>query len=298
MTDAVVITNPNASRVERGGLDRALGYLRHGGLHLEVRRTTTRGHGETLAREAVAQGVQLLIAHGGDGTIMEVASGLVGTGVPLGLLPAGTGNRLAANLGIGWAGRDATAVILAGKRRALDLGRLTTSEGSRYFAVAAGCGFDAELMHRTDSAAKRDMGVGAYLAAALKMGAAIPRAQVRVETDHGVVEKQTAMILVANCAGIIPLGSPMAPQIRPDDGFFDVLLVDALNLAGAARVGLSLVMGDADRDGAVTMLRGTRLSVTADPPMPAQADGEPHGTTPFTAELVAGGLTVLAPPQP
>ena len=298
MTDAVVITNPKASRVERGALDRAVEYLRRGGLHLEVRPTASAGHGETLAREAVAEGARLLIAHGGDGTIMEVAAGLVGSGVPLGLLPAGTGNRLADNLGIGWAGRDATAVILAGKRRALDLGRLTTSEGVRYFAVTAGCGFDAELMHRTDSAQKRELGIGAYLAAALRMGVTIPRAEVRVETDCGVLEGPAAMILVANCGGIIPLGSPMAPRIRPDDGFFDILLVDAGNLANAALVGLRLVMGEADRDEAVTMLRGTRVAVTADPPMPVQADGEPHGTTPFTAELIAGGLTVLAPPQP
>jgi len=296
VTDAVVITNPSASRVAQGGLELALEYLRHGGLHLEVRPTAHRGHGEELARAAVNEGVRLLIAHGGDGTIMEVAAGLVGSGVPLGLLPAGTGNRLADNLGIGWAGRDATAVILAGKRRVLDLGRLTTSKGVRYFAVTAGCGFDAELMHRTDPAAKRALGVAAYLAAALRMGVTIPRAQVRVETDHGVVEAPAVMILVANCGSIIPFGSAMAPQIRPDDGLFDVLLVDAMNLVHAAKVGLSLVMGDADRDTAVTILRGTRVAVTADPPMPAQADGEPHGTTPFAAELVPGGLTVLAPP--
>ncbi len=298
MTDAVLITNPHASRVEHGALDRAVRYLREGGLRSHIRRTGHRGHGADLAREAVAAGARLVIAHGGDGTIMEVAAGLVGSGVPLGLLPAGTGNRLADNLGIGWSGRDATAIILAGKRRALDLGRLTTSEGTRYFAVTAGCGFDAELMHRTDSAQKRELGVGAYVAAALRMGTTIPRAQARVETDHGTVESAAAMILVANCGGIIPLGSPMAPQIRPDDGFFDILLVDVANLAHAARVGLSLVMGEADRDTAVTIVRGTRVAVTAEPAMPAQADGEPHGTTPFVAEMVPGGLTVLAPPTP
>jgi diacylglycerol kinase (ATP) len=298
VTNAVLITNPNASRVEHGALERAIGYLRTGGVQVAVRRTAQRGHGADLAREAVAEGAGLVIAHGGDGTIMEVAAGLAGTGVTLGLLPAGTGNRLADNLGIGWAGRDATAVILAGKRRTLDLGRLTTSEGTRYFAVTAGCGFDAELMHRTDSTAKRELGVGAYIAAALKMGPSIARAQVRVETDHGTVEAPAAMILVANCGSIIPLGSRMAPQIRPDDGFFDVLLVDVANIAHAARVGLSLVMGDADRDSAVTMVRGTRVAVTAEPAMAAQADGEPHGMTPFVAEMVPGGLVVLAPPTP
>jgi len=298
VTDAILITNPKASRVEHGALERALGYLRHGGIRVEVRRTAQRGHGADLARQAVADGARLIIAHGGDGTIMEVAAGLVGSDVTLGLLPAGTGNRLADNLGIGWAGRDATAVILAGKRRNLDLGRLTTSEGTRYFAVTAGCGYDAELMHRTNSASKREFGVGAYVAAALRMGPTIPRAQVRVETDHGTIEAPAAMILVANCGSIIPLGSPMAPRIRPDDGFFDVLLVDVANVAHAARVGLSLVMGDADRDSAVTMVRGTRVAVTAEPAMPAQADGEPHGTTPFIAEMVPGGIAVLAPPTP
>jgi len=297
MKRAVVITNPQASRVERGALEAALRHLRHGGLAVEVQRTAQRGHGESLARAALESGADLVIAHGGDGTIMEVAAGMAGRSTPLGLLPAGTGNRLADNLGIAWETGDAVATILAGKTRALDLGRLTTSEGSRYFAVTAGCGFDADLMHRTGSAAKRDLGVGAYVAAAMKMGAAITRAHVQVETDRELYAGHAAMVLVANCASIIPLGSPMAPGIRPDDGELDVLLVDFTTFADAARVAWRMVIGEADRDEAVTMLRARRVNITADPPLPSQADGEPHGHTPLAAELLPGALTVLAPPD-
>ena len=214
MKRAVLITNPHASRVERGALGVALEHLRNGGLYVEVRRTAERGHGEALARDALEGGADLVIAHGGDGTIMEVAAAMVGRRTPLGLLPAGTGNRLADNLGIAWETGDAVQTILDGKTRALDLGRLTTSEGARYFAVTAGCGFDADLMHRTGSAAKRDLGVGAYVAAAMRMGTAITRAHIRVETDRDTYEGTAAMVLVANCPGIIPLGSPIAPGIR------------------------------------------------------------------------------------
>ena len=298
MKRAVVVSNPNASRVDLGGLERALAVLRRGGVHAQVLRTSERGHGEALAREAVASGTDLLIAHGGDGTIMEVAAGMLGSRVPLGLLPAGTGNRLADNLGIPWESGEAAALILEGRARALDLGRLTTSEGTRTFAVTAGCGFDADLMLRTGSAAKRELGVGAYVATAMRMGATITQADVRVETEHGTTTARVAMVLVANCPGIIPHGSPMAPGIRPDDGLFDVLLIDVPTLAAAARVGLRLVMGEADRDEAVTMLKATRVAVVAEPALPAQADGEPHGSTPFTAEIVPHGLTVLAPWRP
>jgi YegS/Rv2252/BmrU family lipid kinase len=292
---AVVITNPGASRAERGHLERAVDHLKKGGLEVMVRRTAEAGHGAELAREAVADGADLLVAHGGDGTIMEVAAAVAGTRLPVGLLPAGTGNRLADNLGITSSTRHAAGIILDGKRRRLDLGRLTTSAGVRYFAVTAGCGFDADLMHHTDSALKRELGIGAYVAAAVKLGGSITRARVRIETDNGDVEACAAMVLVANCPAIIPLGSPMAPGIRPDDGVFDVMLIDAATFAGAARVAWMLLMGEADRDSAVTMLKATRISVSTDPSLPAQADGEPHGSTPFNVEMLPGGLTVLAP---
>ena len=279
------------------GLDPALARLRAGGLRIEVARTSGPGHGGELARQAVADGAELLIAHGGDGTIMEVASAVVGTATPVGILPAGTGNRLADNLGIRRGRRAATDAILHGHARTIDLGRFTGADGRvRYFAVAAGCGVDAETMHLASSRWKRILGGGAYVGAAVRAAAALRRVEVRIETEAGVHEGCAVMVIVANCGGIVPFTPPFSPRILLDDGFFDIMVMDARTFPVAARVATRLLSGRPHGDAAITFLRARRAHVVATPDLPAQADGESAGRSPFLAEIVAGGLTVLAPP--
>jgi YegS/Rv2252/BmrU family lipid kinase len=292
---AVIITNPMAARVGRRQLATAWKRLERGGLEVEVRQTEAPGHGTALARQAIGDGAELLIAHGGDGTAMDVAAAIVGTDRLLGLLPAGTGNILAANLGIRRAPRAAADVILRGRQRVIDVGRLETTAGVRYFAVAAGAGFDAELMHRTTSPRKRAFGVGAYVATAVGLATGITRARVRLETDQGVHEAPAASVLVANCGGLIPFLPSLAPQIVPDDGMLDVLVLDAASLPGAARIAWRLMTRRHGPGFGITLLRARRVGLTADPELPVQADGEASGKTPLTVELVPNGLTVIAP---
>ena len=295
MTRAVVIANPNASRANSKRLRAALTRLRAGGLTVELAATREAGHGAELARAALEDGVELLIASGGDGTIMEVATVLAGTGRPLGILPAGTGNRLADNLGIAWEPREAADVILTMRPRAIDLGRLTTAAGTRYFAVAGGCGFDAEVMDRTSSKTKRAFGVGAYLGTAINLAFNIPRSHVRVEVDGVVHEQEAVMVLLANCGEILPSGTKFAEHIHEDDGLLDIVLGDTGSFAGAARIAWRLASGRSRADG-IKFLRGRSVKVTAEPSMAVQADGDLAGRTPMTADLLPGGLTVLAPP--
>lgn len=290
-----MITNPMAARADARHLAAAWRRLEKGGLAVEVRQTEAPGHATELARAAVADGAELLIAHGGDGTAMDVATAIVGTERALGLLPAGTGNVLAANLGIRRGPRAAADIILRGRRRAIDIGRLETTTGARYFAVAAGAGFDAELMHRTASRHKRAFGVGAYVATALGLATGITRAMVRIETDGGVLEARAASVLVANCAGLIPFMPPLGDHISLDDGVLDVLVLDAATLPGAARIAWRLFLRRHGPELGITQLRARRVHVVADPDLPVQADGEACGGTPLTAEVVPKGLTVLVP---
>lgn len=266
------------------------------GLVPALSETRMRGHGTALARTAVADGAEIVIAHGGDGTIMEVAAGIVGTPAVLGLLPAGTGNRLADNLGISWNPLRAADIIAQDKRRAIDLGIMRGSEGTRYFAVTAGCGFDAELMHHTPPAHKKAIGVWAYTTTAITLASrAMKRARVRIETDDTVFEGYAATVLVANCGNIVPYLPGFGPHIRPDDGMLDVIVLDAATFAGATRVAWRLMVGKPGRDGLVTYLRTRRCTVTTDPVLAAQADGDAAGFCPFEAEVLPGGLTVLVP---
>lgn len=297
MTHAVVITNPAAARANGASLATALAHLARGGLAVRVCATEGPGHAERLAREALDAGAPLLIAHGGDGTVMEVVTALVGTGTPLGLLPAGTGNLLAGNLGIRRSMKAAAAVILAGARRPVDVGRLTTSTGTRYFTVAAGAGFDAELMHRTPSHHKRAFGIGAYVATAVGLATTLTRAAVRIETDEVTLEAKAATVLVANCREIIPGLLPLGPEIAPDDGVLDVVVLDASSLGGAMGVAWNLLLRRPHSHPGITFLRGRTVRVSADTDLPVQADGEACGRAPLTIDVVPGGLTVLAPPR-
>lgn len=295
MTRAVIISNPNASRADAGKLARAIARLRAGGLTVDVAATREAGHGEELARMALADGAELLIAHGGDGTIMEIAPVVAGTGRPIGLLPAGTGNRLADNLDIPWGPEAAADTILAMRPRAIDIGRIDAPGVTRYFAVAGGCGFDAEVMHRTTTTAKRTWGSGAYFATAIRMALAMPRAQVRVEVDGVAVEREAVMVLLANCGTILPIGHKFGAHIVEDDGFLDVILLNPRTFVSAWRMAWALALGDSSRHPEIEFLRGRLVKVTSEPGMAAQADGELSGRTPLTAELLVGGLTVLAP---
>ncbi|MFI5280136.1 MAG: diacylglycerol/lipid kinase family protein [Gemmatimonadales bacterium] len=297
MTRAYVISNPKASRAAAGSLTRAVAALRRGGLVVEVAQHGDSRRGSELAKAALADGAEMIVAHGGDGTMMEIAQVIAGTGVPLGILPGGTGNRLAENLGIRWSIAGATGVILKGRSRRIDLGRLETAERTAYFAVAAGCGFDAEVMHLTAASSKRAFGVGAYLATAIGLAMNMPRAKVRIVTDEEVHEGEAVSVLLANCGEILPTGRSLAPQVRPDDGILDVLVLDADGFPGATRIAWRLATGRAASGPGMTLLRARHVTVTTEPALPVQADGELSGTTPLVAEVLPGALTVLAPAE-
>ncbi len=295
MRRALIVTNPAAARAGDAYLRAAVSRLGRGGVHAEVARTAAAGDGERLAREAVAGGADLVIAHGGDGTAMDVAAALVGTGRPLGLLPAGTGNLLAGNLGVRRSWRAASDVIVRGVERAVDLGRLTTGAGSRIFAVACGAGFDAELMRSTGARHKRLFGMGAYVATALGLAATITRARLCIEADGQLHESQAALVLVANCGELIPGILPLHPQVRPDDGMFDVAILDATSIPGAARLVWRMFVRRPHEVAGITFLRAARVRITAEPALPVQADGEAAGMTPLSVELLPLALHVLAP---
>ena len=269
--------------------------LRAGGLEVELVPTAQAGHGAELAHEAIARGANLVIAHGGDGTLMDIAPALVGTGIPLGILPAGTGNRLADNLGIPWDADIAAGVILDGVLKPIDIGRMTSGAGVRHFAVAAGCGFDAEMMHRTKRQTKAKFGIAAYFATGLSLAMDMPRARLKVTVDDQVIEKDGASVIIANCGEILPSGTKFAERIQLTDGLLDVFVIDAETFRGALRITWLLARGQALEDPRVHLVSGRRITVESDPPMAAQADGDPWGLTPLSADVVPGGLHVLTP---
>ncbi|HVO35884.1 MAG TPA: YegS/Rv2252/BmrU family lipid kinase [Gemmatimonadales bacterium] len=295
MTRALIVTNPAAARAGAWGLKAARRRLEAGGLEVHIERTLTMGDGAALARAAVADGIAVVIAHGGDGTAMDVASGLVGTAYPLGLLPGGTGNVLAGNLGVSRSFVSAADTILAGASRTIDLGRLTTPEGARYFAVNAAAGFAADLMAQTEQRHKQLFGIAAYVVRACVLATDLVRAASRVEVDGVVHEGHAATVLVANCGQIVPGLLPLGAHIEPDDGALDIAVLDATSYAAALRLVWRMFKRRPEADSGITFYRGATVRVTTEPTLPVQSDGDALGTTPLAVELVPRALSVYVP---
>lgn len=295
MRRALIITNPLAASAGARALESARSRLEVRGFEVVVEKSRALGDGERLARAAVADGVDVVIAHGGDGTVNDVVAGLAGTGRPLGLLPGGTGNVLAGNLGVRRSPVAAADTILAGVTRVIDLGRVTTPAGTWHFAVNAAAGFAADLMVATAPRHKRRFGVAAYVAKALLIAANLEPAASRVEVDGVVHEGRAATVIVANCSDIVPGVLRLGEHIAPDDGLLDVAVLNVASYAEAFRLLWRRTRRPPRADPAIAFYRGRAVRVTTEPALRVEADGEPTGTTPMSVDLLPGALTVFVP---
>jgi diacylglycerol kinase family enzyme len=186
--------------------------------------TTEEDPGTSMAREALDRGADVVLAAGGDGTVRAVAQSLAGTGVPLGIVPAGTGNLLARNLELPLDRDEAVAVALGPGRRTLDLGRVDGADGGQVFAVMAGAGFDAEVMRSAPEKLKHAVGWPAYLVGAAR---AMRRGRLRAEIllDAGPARHVRVHTVVVGNLGRLQGGVELMPDARPDDGLLDVCVV-------------------------------------------------------------------------
>ena len=162
----VLIYNPAAGALRRNPqriLQRTIAALADGGIAPRPLPTSAPGHAGSLAQEAVRQGADLVLVLGGDGTVNEVVQGLVHSNVPLGVLPGGTANVLAMELGLGSRSETAARKLTAFEPRPVALGRITGSFGSRYFLLMAGAGLDANIVYEVSAGLKNAVGKAGLL---------------------------------------------------------------------------------------------------------------------------------------
>ena len=251
----VVAFVANPSKPDVGSLkEPVLAACRATGLEPLWIETSVEDPGVGQAREAVARGAEVVIATGGDGTVRAVAEAMVGTGVPMGLLPVGTGNLLARNLDIPVTDLDeALTIALDGRDRSIDVGWLEVLEvpapnddvdeadraevGSKHlFTVIGGVGFDAAMVADTNSTLKAKVGWMAYFAAGVRhLHGRRLEASIQLD-DQPPVTTRLRTLLVGNC-GRLPGGITLIPDALVDDGILDIAAIDTRGgIAGWAQL--------------------------------------------------------------
>jgi diacylglycerol kinase family enzyme len=271
--------------------------------------TAANSSGRDLSREALAAGANVLIAAGGDGTVLAVASVAIEAGVPLGIIPIGTGNLFARNIGVpvndlGAALRS----VLDGANEAVDVGRLTVvresgEEREYLFLVLAGVGIDADMVAGADERLKRRLGWLAYFYALVRHTTSTRmRASVTVSGLEPFTGK-VRTVLIANC-GRLPGGLTLVPDARVNDGALDIATLDARGgVAGWAELASQVVLQGTKastltlpegwRVGRIDHTRGASVDIVMEAPQRVQADGESLGRAISVRAVVEPGcLTV------
>jgi diacylglycerol kinase (ATP) len=258
--------------------------------------TTAEDPGRAMARQAVEQGVDLVLVAGGDGTVRVVCSALAGTGIPLGLVPAGTGNLLARNLGIPLDEAAALAVAFDGLDKPIDLVKVTLDDvASDHFAVMAGIGLDAMIMQGTNQDLKKAVGSAAYFLAAAQ-NANHPALQTTIEMDDGPPVARRAHVIVIGNVGYLQANIPLIPDARADDGQLDVVIASPRTVRDWVRLTARVLARQRRPDDQLDRLTGQRVKITVDPPDHYQMDGDTVGECrSLLAEVQPGALLLRIP---
>jgi YegS/Rv2252/BmrU family lipid kinase len=257
--------------------------------------TRAPGHAGELAAEALDEGYERVLVAGGDGTVLEAVSSLVESDGSLAILPVGTGNQLAANLGIPKNVERALDVAAAGSPRRIDVGMI----GGQPFTVIAGAGFDADVV-RPRSDIKKRLGYLAYVHAAATAAFTPSPSALRITVDGEEHAFTGIGVEVANMPGlsapVLPRPVDLVPDGKPDDGWLDVCVLAVETTMEVISAMTAIVAGSSLRNPGLHYFRGREVVVEADPSLPVQIDGERlETTTPFTALIRPGALSVVVP---
>lgn len=252
--------------------------------------------GRAMTQQALAEGVDLVIGAGGDGTVRIVADGLAHTGTPMGLIPAGTANLLARNLNLPLEEGPAIDVALSGHTRTIDLVKITVDDRQpEHFAVMAGVGVDAMIMDETDEDLKDKVGSAAYFVAAGKALGRLP-VRMRVQLDDHRPVRRDAMLCVVGNVGTLRGNLTLIPGARPDDGVLDLYIASPRRFRHWIKLALRLITRQPKRDDQVDQHSGRRVGIRIDGKDNYQLDGDVVGeSTSLTAEIQPGALTVCTP---
>ena len=252
--------------------------------------------GRAMTRRAVTEQVDLVVCAGGDGTVRVVADGLADTGIPMGLVPAGTGNLLARNLDLPLDEVAAVEVAFGGYTRAIDLIEVNAdTHAPEHFAVMAGLGVDAMTMEETDDQLKDKIGTGAYFVAAGKALGRLPL-KMTVSLDGRRPLRRHAMLCLIGNVGDLVGNLTLLPGARYDDGRLDLFIASPHTFRHWLKLALRLITRRPKKDDQVDQRTGRTVTVRLERTESYQLDGDVIGEcTTLTATVKPGALVVCAP---
>jgi len=258
--------------------------------------TTVEDPGTGMAEAAAVSGADLVLVCGGDGTVREVCAELAGTGIPVGIVPAGTGNLLARNLEIPLFLRSAIDVALNGQDRAIDLVEVS---GDRFedthFMVMAGMGLDAAIMEGVNEDIKRRVGWFAYVISGLK-ALMSPVVKLEIAVDDGEFKAYRARTVVVGNVGFLQAGMPLLPNASIDDGVLDVVVLHPKRFLSWLPLVARVLSKGQRTDDTIGRLTGQSVVIRATSDTPRQLDGDSIGPgRELRMHCVHGRLLVRVP---
>lgn len=326
-TQVLILANPTAGarsnpKTRKRQLERVRAELESSGFGVHLGFETESRAICERARNAALAGTDIIVAAGGDGTVNAVANGmlLATNGLrpesKLGVLPLGTGNVFAANMGISSDLSHACQTIIAGHSRRIDAGFAlplpssqlpTKSEAAfasdfhapeaRYFLLMAGIGFDAKVIEDTSLRLKKVLRDFAYALSSVQNAVTHQGAEVTLRFSDGTTHSSNSWLLMAGNAASYAWAIRFTDLARLDDGKLDLCLFPFENKLTSVQQVVQLLMGQHIERGSASYFQTTSVQIEATPPVPVQLDGDEWGTTPLELQMLAGALDVLAPPE-
>jgi YegS/Rv2252/BmrU family lipid kinase len=293
---AIIIANPISGAGSfphpTQSFDETLAFLCNNGWKVDLWYTHVRGEGEQLARKAVEHKANLVIAAGGDGTINEIIQGLAGSETALGVLPTGTINVWAREMGIPLDNVGARQVLVKGQTRHIDLGCVN----GRYFMLMVGIGLDGEVTQTIERRPFKRLGILGYTLVAVWFGAGYRDFPVVARIDGYVVKTRVLQIFAGNTQ-LYAGAFKFTWQAKCDDGSLDLCMVRKRHMFGRLIIALDFLLRREQRRHWVRYDTFRSLRIETPEPIPFQIDGDPAGYTPATINVVAGALKVIVPVQ-
>ena len=290
-----VIINP-AAGVGRPILQALNSQLKDSGIEWDVSLTHKAGDAERLAKKAVDDGADVVGVHGGDGSVMEVASALRGTSTPMAIFPGGTANVMSVELGIPNNDIEAAIDFIAKgsyTTRLIDMGKVN----DRLFLLRIGIGLEADMMKSADQEAKNRFGMLAYAFSALNEMRNLMPTHYRVQVDGELHEMEGVSCMIANSGNVAIGGFTLSKKIDISDGLLDVVIFRSADLAAMITVSAAVMSPNAEATDSPQLehYQGREIVVESNPPQTISIDGEVIEPTTLTASILPGVVNVVVP---